>query len=285
MRLIGAGRAGARAGLPARPRAHGVRQAAGQPRRQPRAHRRRPDRDRPGPAAGAGRRLEARRGRPAERAVARSPQIKVAVPNMAQRGHRHGDAAARRRRACPTTSRSRRPGSARGRCGWPTGPTRCTAAWSPGSSSGKYRSPECAPCTAARVLVTGAASGLGAALTAAFRARGDEVLATDRGRRRSTCGSTSPPTTTGPPRSRTSRRHWGGLDVLVNNAGVAGGGRLDVAGLDEWRWITEINLFGVVRGTPHVRADAQAPALRPDRQRRLAGRAGAPGRDGVATTR
>ena len=36
--------------------------------------------------------------------------------------------------------------------------------------------------------------------------------------------------------------------MLVNNAGVAGGGRLDVATLDEWRWITEINLFGVVRG-------------------------------------
>src|SRR5207342_2138667 len=33
------------------------------------------------------------------------------------------------------------------------------------------------------------------------------------------------------------------------NAGVAGGGRIDVAGLDEWEWITEINLFGVVRGT------------------------------------
>ena len=31
-----------------------------------------------------------------------------------------------------------------------------------------------------RLLVTGAASGLGAALVAAFRARGDEVLATDR---------------------------------------------------------------------------------------------------------
>ena len=43
--------------------------------------------------------------------------------------------------------------------------------------------------------------------------------------------------------------HWGGLDVLVNNAGVAGGGRIDVAGLDEWQWITEINLFGMVRGT------------------------------------
>ncbi len=43
--------------------------------------------------------------------------------------------------------------------------------------------------------------------------------------------------------------NWGGLDVLVNNAGVGGGGRVDVAALDEWQWITEINLFGVVRGT------------------------------------
>ena len=30
-------------------------------------------------------------------------------------------------------------------------------------------------------------------------------------------------------------------------AGVAGGGRLDVATLEEWRWITEINLFGIVQ--------------------------------------
>ncbi len=38
-----------------------------------------------------------------------------------------------------------------------------------------------------RILVTGAASGLGAALTRAWRARGDEVLATDlAGRARST---------------------------------------------------------------------------------------------------
>ena len=36
--------------------------------------------------------------------------------------------------------------------------------------------------------------------------------------------------------------------MLVNNAGVAGGGRLDVATLDEWQWITEVNLFGMVRG-------------------------------------
>ena len=42
---------------------------------------------------------------------------------------------------------------------------------------------------------------------------------------------------------------WGELDLLFNNAGVAGGGRVDVAAMDEWQWITEINLFGVVRGT------------------------------------
>ena len=50
-------------------------------------------------------------------------------------------------------------------------------------------------------------------------------------------------------RRRPSSERWGGLDVLVNNAGVAGGGRIDRCTLEEWQWITEINLFGVVRGT------------------------------------
>jgi NAD(P)-dependent dehydrogenase (short-subunit alcohol dehydrogenase family) len=115
-----------------------------------------------------------------------------------------------------------------------------------------------------RVLVTGAASGLGAALTAAFRARGDEVLATD------VAGNLPQVEEVAKQPSRdhgedihrldiTSdddwasalelvEQRWGGLDILVNNAGVAGGGRIDVAGLDEWQWIVEINLLGVVRG-------------------------------------
>jgi NAD(P)-dependent dehydrogenase (short-subunit alcohol dehydrogenase family) len=101
------------------------------------------------------------------------------------------------------------------------------------------------------VLVTGGAGGLGSALADAFEARGDRVVVADIR-----------------PADREPHLHldvrsdddwaaargwveqeWDGLDVLVNNAGVAGGGRLDVAGLDEWQWITEINLFGVVRGT------------------------------------
>jgi NAD(P)-dependent dehydrogenase (short-subunit alcohol dehydrogenase family) len=104
-----------------------------------------------------------------------------------------------------------------------------------------------------RILVTGAASGLGAALTKAWRERGDDVLATDLG------GVSTSPTDQWPLDVTSDddwaaayaevERRWGGLDILVNNAGVAGGGRLDMATLDEWRWITEINLYGVVRGT------------------------------------
>jgi NAD(P)-dependent dehydrogenase (short-subunit alcohol dehydrogenase family) len=101
-----------------------------------------------------------------------------------------------------------------------------------------------------RVLVTGAASGLGEALTRAHRARGDEVLVADllepaEGDHvvldvRSDDDWAAAVAWT--------EEHWGGLDVLVNNAGVAGGGRIDVAGIDEWEWIVGINLLGVVRG-------------------------------------
>jgi NAD(P)-dependent dehydrogenase (short-subunit alcohol dehydrogenase family) len=104
-------------------------------------------------------------------------------------------------------------------------------------------------------VVTGGASGLGAALCRALVARGDEVIS----------GDVQDPVETvdGVEYLRLDVRsdddwaamharvveRWGGLDLLFNNAGVAGGGRLDVASLDEWEWITGINLFGVVRGT------------------------------------
>ncbi len=107
-----------------------------------------------------------------------------------------------------------------------------------------------------RVLVTGAASGLGAALVARFEARGDRVLATDRVSTGSTRGGGS---TSGLRLDVTSdddwaaarawvEQTWGGLDVLVNNAGVAGGGRVDVATTAEWERLVEVNLLGVVRG-------------------------------------
>jgi NAD(P)-dependent dehydrogenase (short-subunit alcohol dehydrogenase family) len=99
-----------------------------------------------------------------------------------------------------------------------------------------------------RILVTGAARGLGAALTEVWRARGDEVLATDRAgdvdRRLDVTSDVDWDSAVAE-----VKRRWGGLDVLVNNAGVAGGGRLDVAGVPEWQRLVEVNLLGAVRGT------------------------------------
>ncbi|MER7072275.1 SDR family NAD(P)-dependent oxidoreductase [Terrabacter sp. NPDC000476] len=117
--------------------------------------------------------------------------------------------------------------------------------------------PNRAPSTSPRrVLVTGAASGLGLALVRAFDARGDLVLATDVSQSRP---DVLPERTAYLPLDVRSdeawaaalehvRSTWGGLDLLVNNAGVAAGGRIDVATMDEWHWIVDINLLGVVRG-------------------------------------
>jgi len=47
-----------------------------------------------------------------------------------------------------------------------------------------------------------------------------------------------------------------GLDVMINNAGVAGSGDFMEISLEDWRWIVDINLLGVVHGCraaiPHL---------------------------------
>ena len=40
----------------------------------------------------------------------------------------------------------------------------------------------------------------------------------------------------------------GRVDVLHNNAGVCCGGAIEEISLDDWRWITDINYWGVVNG-------------------------------------
>lgn len=118
-----------------------------------------------------------------------------------------------------------------------------------------------------RVLVTGGASGLGAALVEQLRARGDRVLVTDLAETHD-----ESPDAAGAEYLRLDvtsdddwaaarawvEEHWGGLDVLVNNAGIAAGGRIDVSGLDEWQQVVDVNLLGVVRGcrtfTPLLKA-------------------------------
>lgn len=49
----------------------------------------------------------------------------------------------------------------------------------------------------------------------------------------------------------------GGLELMVNNAGVAAAGMVDVAPIEDWRWVVEINLIGVAIGCraaiPHLK--------------------------------
>ncbi|RZS30405.1 NADP-dependent 3-hydroxy acid dehydrogenase YdfG [Herbihabitans rhizosphaerae] len=111
-----------------------------------------------------------------------------------------------------------------------------------------------------RVLVTGGASGLGAAIAHRYAKDGARVLVSD------VDGEAGEKTVAALGDSAAfvkldvtsdadwtaarewCEREWDGLDVLVNNAGVAGGGRFERISMADWEWIMAINLTGVVRG-------------------------------------
>lgn len=113
-----------------------------------------------------------------------------------------------------------------------------------------------------RVLVTGAASGLGLALVTQLAEQGCRVLATDvhaepSEELQALLGAHADLAyraldVTSDVDWSTARDHvvetWDGLDVLFNNAGVAAGGRIELSEMDQWQWIVDINLLGVVRG-------------------------------------
>jgi NAD(P)-dependent dehydrogenase (short-subunit alcohol dehydrogenase family) len=125
-----------------------------------------------------------------------------------------------------------------------------------------------------RVLITGAASGLGRALASRFAAGGDRVLLTDVDEVAVQRAADALAADAGADvaalhldvrdeagwqRARAwVRREWGGLDVLVNNAGVAGGGRFAAIPVEDWEWILDVNLLGVVRGCRTFVGDLQA---------------------------
>jgi NAD(P)-dependent dehydrogenase (short-subunit alcohol dehydrogenase family) len=54
---------------------------------------------------------------------------------------------------------------------------------------------------------------------------------------------------------------FGRIHVVCNNAGVAAGGGIDVISLDNWRWVIDVNLMGVVHGIrsflPRIRAHGE----------------------------
>lgn len=122
-----------------------------------------------------------------------------------------------------------------------------------------------------RVLITGAGSGLGKSLALLFAKNGWRVACTDLK------GDSAAQTLHEIERAggsglafaqdvgqdnafddviATLREQWGGLDVLVNNAGVATAGTVADSPISQWRFAININLMGCVRG-----ARAVAPLL------------------------
>lgn len=117
---------------------------------------------------------------------------------------------------------------------------------------------------ARRVLITGAASGLGKSLALRFAADGWRVAVCDLDEDRlsqtaeeidragGTCMHLRADVTSEQDIEQFAEcvsDHWGGLDVLVNNAGIAIAGRTDETSMEEWRRIFEVNFFGVLRTT------------------------------------
>jgi NAD(P)-dependent dehydrogenase (short-subunit alcohol dehydrogenase family) len=124
-----------------------------------------------------------------------------------------------------------------------------------------------------RAFITGAASGLGRAIATELATAGWQVGLLDVSAPRlaeaeaalraagatphTYCGDVADETFVAESVGDFVRRA-GGLDVMVNNAGVAAAGPVETTPPADWRWITGINLFGVVWGcqaaVPHLRA-------------------------------
>lgn len=99
-------------------------------------------------------------------------------------------------------------------------------------------------------LVTGAASGIGAATAALLRDRGASVIATDR----TLSGDAHLDVTVEPDweaqLASILSRH-GRLDILVHAAGISAGSLLAETPLEEWRRILGVNLDGAFLAVKH----------------------------------
>jgi len=144
---------------------------------------------------------------------------------------------------------------------------------------------------ARRVLITGAGSGLGRALAERYAAAGDRVACVDVDAARSertrailagdghlalAADVASDADMQG--LHDTIAAQWGGLDLLVNNAGIASGGTMVETTMAEWHRILDVDLLSVVRGCrlflPGMLAQGRGQVLS---TASFAGLAGAPG--------
>ena len=118
-----------------------------------------------------------------------------------------------------------------------------------------------------RVLITGAGSGLGRACALAFAAKGARIAVSDlrldaaqqtlallesRGADAFAVALDVTSEDSFAAAVEAVRVRWDGIDVLVNNAGVATAGTVAESPLRQWQWVLDINLLGCVRGARAV---------------------------------
>src|SRR5262245_25052102 len=114
-----------------------------------------------------------------------------------------------------------------------------------------------------RAVVTGAGSGIGRAFCVALAERGARVLASDIDRATALATADQIRRAGGDAHAMQcdvtaiadvealaaeTERLWGGVDLVINNAGVAVGGRVGDLPLADWRWALDVNLWGVIHG-------------------------------------
>ncbi|MBQ0795882.1 MULTISPECIES: SDR family oxidoreductase [Zhongshania] len=113
-----------------------------------------------------------------------------------------------------------------------------------------------------RVFITGGASGLGRALANRFADAGYSVCIgdVDDGRGAEALAELKAKGQAHYVNCDVTKEHalqsaadwllsnWGGVDIVINNAGVASAGGIAEFSMDDWEWIVNINLLGVVRG-------------------------------------
>ena len=125
-------------------------------------------------------------------------------------------------------------------------------------------------------FVTGGASGIGFALGAAFAQAGMKVMLADIENdalaaavkslrdfgpnvRGVACDVADPVSVERA--AKASYQAFGSVHVVCNNAGVAAAGGIDNISLDNWRWVLDVNLMGVLHGIrtflPHIRAHGE----------------------------
>ncbi|SDO92011.1 NAD(P)-dependent dehydrogenase, short-chain alcohol dehydrogenase family [Nakamurella panacisegetis] len=123
-----------------------------------------------------------------------------------------------------------------------------------------------------RALITGGASGIGFAVAQAFSVEGAQVVVLDRSERPADLpdgwGYVRADVTDDPSvRSAVAAavEQLGGLDLLVNNAGMGAQGAVQDSTDEEWHRVLDVNVVGTARVSraawPHLRASEHAAVV------------------------